>query len=192
MAYFTQHNGVVSQEDFIARLSRFYADFMGNWQTMGYCFYYGNNSLVMNFVSGFLRMAGLQGISHSGLDGDMFTSIVSFQMIRVSMIREGKDVEFDDPDHPPIYTQFHNVVMAAQTQPADHAMSPGGIDLDGKRLDIMTKITGTETAFNMDPAMLQRMQNAPGVTPVIMGIQPLDSLSQFLGVKGASAQPVGG
>ena len=39
-----------------------------------------------------------------------------------------------------------------------------------------------EIKFNIDPAMLQRLQNAPGFVPVIINIQPTNNLREFLGV----------
>jgi len=37
--------------------------------------------------------------------------------------------------------------------------------------------------FHLDPAMLQQLQNASGFTPVIINIEPLKSLAQFLGLN---------
>ncbi len=56
----------------------------------------------------------------------------------------------------------------------------GGIDLDPARIDMAAKSGGEEIQFNFDPAMLQRLQDASGVTPVIVGIHSLGSLQQFL------------
>lgn len=66
----------------------------------------------------------------------------------------------------------------------------GGIDLTADRLDLQTGADGGRSGvrFNVDPAQLQAFQNAPGFVPVIMNIQPLESLPRFLGVKsGASS-----
>jgi hypothetical protein len=35
----------------------------------------------------------------------------------------------------------------------------------------------------MDPAMLEQLRNAPGFVPVIINIQPLKSLPEFLGLN---------
>jgi len=35
----------------------------------------------------------------------------------------------------------------------------------------------------MDPVMLVQLQNAPGLVPVIINIQPLKDLQQFLGIN---------
>ena len=37
--------------------------------------------------------------------------------------------------------------------------------------------------FNIDPAMLQQLQNAPGFVPVIINIQPMTDLRMFLGLQ---------
>ena len=60
---------------------------------------------------------------------------------------------------------------------------PGGIDLDPSKIDMTTKNTDEEIKFNIDAAMLQRLQSASGVTPVIVGIHALDSLPQFMNVQ---------
>ena len=38
-------------------------------------------------------------------------------------------------------------------------------------------------SFHMDAAMLQKLQNAPGFVPVIINVQPLKSLTEFLGLN---------
>ncbi|MEI8011696.1 MAG: hypothetical protein WCI27_04340 [Candidatus Omnitrophota bacterium] len=64
----------------------------------------------------------------------------------------------------------------------------GGIDLNPSKIDMTAKNSGEEIKFNMDPAMLQRLQNAPGVIPVIMEIHSLDNLSMFLGVQASGVK----
>ena len=67
----------------------------------------------------------------------------------------------------------------------------GGIDLTSdKALEVRNN--GLSIKFNIDPAMLAQLQNAPGFTPVIINIQPLTSLSEFLGVsqEATSTAPV--
>jgi hypothetical protein len=44
--------------------------------------------------------------------------------------------------------------------------------------------------FHLDPAMLVQLQNASGFVPVIINIQPLKSLSGFLGLNQDSAVPL--
>ncbi|MFH0754820.1 MAG: L,D-transpeptidase family protein [Candidatus Omnitrophota bacterium] len=54
----------------------------------------------------------------------------------------------------------------------------GGIDLNPERLDI--KSSGEAVELNVDPAQLEAMQRADGLMPVIIDIQPLADLLQFL------------
>jgi hypothetical protein len=67
----------------------------------------------------------------------------------------------------------------------DNAMKEnvkGGIDFNPEKIAFKTQNIGEAINFTIDPAMLQRMQNASGVTPVIISVQPLDNFSKFLGV----------
>ena len=57
----------------------------------------------------------------------------------------------------------------------------GGIDLSPARMHLQTKNDGS-IIFHLDPAMLQQLQNAPGFVPVIINIQPLKNLPEFLGM----------
>lgn len=82
------------------------------------------------------------------------------------------------------YTRIINVKKfdAAQSTLENPSLeSPGGIDFNPDKLNLNT--SGKAVAFNIDPAMLQRMQNAPGLNPIIVGVHPLDSLPAFLGAS---------
>ncbi len=59
----------------------------------------------------------------------------------------------------------------------------GGIDLTPANMNLQTRNSNGEIKFHMDPAMLQQLQNAPGFVPVIINIQPLKSLPEFLGLN---------
>ena len=59
----------------------------------------------------------------------------------------------------------------------------GGIDLTADRMALDVQNSGDGIEFHMDPAMLRQLQNLSGFSPVIINIQPLDSLPNFLGVK---------
>ncbi|MBF0618691.1 MAG: hypothetical protein HQL19_00830 [Candidatus Omnitrophica bacterium] len=58
----------------------------------------------------------------------------------------------------------------------------GGIDLNTDRLELNVQSDGQGIEFHIDPAQIAALQNASGFIPVIMNIQPLDSLSEFLGI----------
>ncbi len=66
----------------------------------------------------------------------------------------------------------------------DAAMAKGGIDLNAGKLDLQTRHEGKGLEFKTDPALLKRLQNASGFTPVIINIRPLGDLNVFLGVSG--------
>ncbi|MBF0387190.1 MAG: hypothetical protein HQL20_04970 [Candidatus Omnitrophica bacterium] len=60
----------------------------------------------------------------------------------------------------------------------------GGIDLTPQRMELQTTGSGDGIKFNLDPAQLQQLQNAPGLTPVIIDIQPMTTtVLMFLGFK---------
>jgi len=59
----------------------------------------------------------------------------------------------------------------------------GGIDLTPANMNLQTRNNGGEIKFHIDPAMLEQLQNAPGFVPVIINVQPLNSLQEFLGLN---------
>ncbi|MEI7998950.1 MAG: hypothetical protein WCH62_05535, partial [Candidatus Omnitrophota bacterium] len=67
-------------------------------------------------------------------------------------------------------------------------LSKGGIDLTPANMNLQTHNAGVEIKFHMDSAMLQQLQNAPGLIPVIINIQPLNDLRMFLGLGESSQQ----
>jgi hypothetical protein len=80
----------------------------------------------------------------------------------------------------------------------------GGIDLTPANMNLQIKMDsrfrgndsrkgGNDSAgikFHIDSAMLQQLQSAPGFVPVIINIQPLNNLQQFLGINAAKDLPV--
>jgi hypothetical protein len=72
-------------------------------------------------------------------------------------------------------------------QPSNKTMSSnGGIDLTPANMNLQTQNMGERIKFHVDPAMLQQLQNAAGFVPVIISVQPLKSLQEFLGLINAS------
>ncbi|MBF0330570.1 MAG: hypothetical protein HQL17_01430 [Candidatus Omnitrophica bacterium] len=64
----------------------------------------------------------------------------------------------------------------------DAMKNTGGIDLQQIPLDVMLKDGGM--VFKADPAMLEKVRNAPGFIPVIVAVRPMETqLSAFLGIK---------
>ena len=56
----------------------------------------------------------------------------------------------------------------------------GGIDFTTNRTPLEVQNAGEGIKFHIDPAMLQQLQNAPGFVPVIINIQPMTNLTEFL------------
>jgi len=63
------------------------------------------------------------------------------------------------------------------------ANGPGGIDLTPAHMHLQTQNAGSEIKFNLDPALMAQLQNAPGFVPLIINIQPMDNLKEFLGMS---------
>ena len=59
----------------------------------------------------------------------------------------------------------------------------GGIDFNADKINLQIQNAGEGIKFHIDPAMLKQLQNAPGFVPVIINIQPLKSLPEFLGIR---------
>ncbi len=64
---------------------------------------------------------------------------------------------------------------------SERSANPGGIDLNTNTLDVTIKSPGAEIKYNIDPAMIESLNNVAGLTPVVVLIQPLNSLAQFMG-----------
>jgi len=58
----------------------------------------------------------------------------------------------------------------------------GGIDLTSDKA-LSVQNNGQGIKFHLDPAQFAQLQNAPGFVPVIINIQPLKSLPEFLGLN---------
>jgi len=65
----------------------------------------------------------------------------------------------------------------------------GGIDLTPANYVLQSKNSGESIKFHFNPAQLVQLQNATGFVPVIINIQPLINLSQFLGLNQNAALP---
>jgi hypothetical protein len=73
-------------------------------------------------------------------------------------------------------------LLAEKQDPA--ALTPGGIDLNAKKMSLNVRSSGEGVQFNFDPATVKQFQNASGFTPVIISIQPMImSLPTFLGIS---------
>ena len=79
----------------------------------------------------------------------------------------------------PVQSIFRQTRVGA-TIPSQKPDKTGGIDLTPANLNLQTQNSNGEIKFHIDPAMLAQLQNAPGFVPVIINIQPLKNLQQFL------------
>jgi hypothetical protein len=70
-----------------------------------------------------------------------------------------------------------------QATGTDVSFKNGGIDLTPANNVLQTQNVGQSIKFHIDPAQLAQLQNALGFVPVIINIQPLKSLSDFLGIN---------
>jgi len=59
----------------------------------------------------------------------------------------------------------------------------GGIDLTPANMNLQTQNSNGEIKFHLDSARLAQLQNAPGFVPVIINIQPMNNLREFLGLN---------
>ena len=66
---------------------------------------------------------------------------------------------------------------------AGDILQKGGIDLTPSRLNLLAQNNGGEIRFHIDTAMLEHLQNVSGFVPVIINIQPMTNLRQFLGLN---------
>ena len=66
----------------------------------------------------------------------------------------------------------------------------GGIDLTSGNMDLQTQNDGIEIKFYLDPAMLRQLQNTSGLAPVIINIQPVSNIGDFLGFAQPQNTPV--
>jgi hypothetical protein len=65
----------------------------------------------------------------------------------------------------------------------DNAMlEKGGIDFTPAKMNVETEVSGQGIKFHINPQMLKELQNAPGLIPVRMTIQPMQNIEMFLGL----------
>ena len=66
---------------------------------------------------------------------------------------------------------------------AETRLNPGGIDLRTVDKNFQLDNHGVGIKFHLDRAMLRQLQDAPGFVAVVTRMQPLKSLSGFLGLN---------
>jgi signal transduction histidine kinase len=67
---------------------------------------------------------------------------------------------------------------------AANSAQKGGIDLTRDKMGLKVQGAGDGVQFNFDPVMIQQLQNASGLTPVVIDIHPMaTTVPMFLGIK---------
>ncbi|MBF0331281.1 MAG: hypothetical protein HQL17_05030 [Candidatus Omnitrophica bacterium] len=139
------------------------------WQNL---FYYGNNSMAMDINNGFLRFFLPLGISHNELD----------QKARRSSVIDPRFI----PDYVARVKRTNWRVPFYLEQTMDQAMDKGGIDLNSTDNLLQVKNSGDAIKFDDAPGQIEQYKNAAGFIPVVMDVQPLESLPVFLGISGGA------
>jgi len=82
--------------------------------------------------------------------------------------------------------------MKDKPQPVNHPdlVKNGGIDFTSNNF-LQTQNALESFKFHLDPALLAQLKNARGFVPVIINIQPLNDLQQFLGLNESKTVTVG-
>ncbi len=76
-----------------------------------------------------------------------------------------------------------NSISVKEIQGSRAMMARGGIDFTAAKTPLQVQNSGGEIKFHLDPAQLAQLQNAPGFVPVIISIQPLTNIREFLGIS---------
>jgi hypothetical protein len=93
---------------------------------------------------------------------------------------------FTKLEMPVSWAEYHKA-LTDRTQITDLAQK-GGIDLNPELMDLRTRSDGGAIRFNLDPVLMQKLEDAPGLTPVIIDIRPTEDLQMFLGLKEEGSQ----
>jgi glycosyltransferase involved in cell wall biosynthesis len=80
-----------------------------------------------------------------------------------------------------IYRQEGTEYYARESREYEAAKNTGGIDLQNVEPEIQSP-SGKGMKFAIDPAMLKELENAPGFVPVIITIEPMNNVREFLGL----------
>ncbi|MBF0489063.1 MAG: hypothetical protein HQL15_00410 [Candidatus Omnitrophica bacterium] len=84
-------------------------------------------------------------------------------------------VRFKNSDNTPLASTSKDSAMKINDK--------GGIDFNADRMNLETRNESGEIKFHLDSAQLAQLQNATGFTPVIINIQPMTNLREFLGLN---------
>jgi len=154
----------------------------------------GLGSAVQGRIESIFREGGLLtiGSSHQNARIKILNMTASFKVIQWSLLAKlGLNLYHLEPDLS--FDEFHERLLkkyresigdkALLVENNEKKSNMGGIDFNTEQLNLKIQNNGAEIKFHIDPAMLQRLQNAPGFVPVIINIQPMTDLKGFLGLE---------
>ena len=106
---------------------------------------------------------------------------------RIEDLGNGKKKYYFDSGSVPVILDFNKPIpYRLSIEEKDKAMlnnkkREGGINFNADKMNLAIQNNGGAIKFELDPAMLRRLQNSPGFSPVIINIQPLKDPMAFLG-----------
>jgi len=116
-------------------------------------------------------LAKVLGVMTSTMDLVHFTSFAERMWIRMGAKKEIFNSRGDQ-----VYVWRERLTTKSPVM----SSGTGGIDLTSDKA-LSVQNNGQGIKFHLDPAQLAQLQNTPGFVPVIISIQPLKSLQEFLG-----------
>jgi hypothetical protein len=157
-------------------------------------YYYYDNP---EFIPGGIAIAGPENVLLNGRNLDLQASILgenlsaNLRLHVLSFKNRPKDIfavlsNISVPIPAIAATRVQSALPEAVQDRAMKGELNGGIDLTPAKINLQTREGGDDKEdikFNIDRAMFRQLQNAPGFIPVIINIQPLKSLSVFLGLN---------
>jgi len=116
----------------------------------------------------------------SGLKGRILIYVGSDHVkgLKQLLVMQGYDIQTQE-----FLAKEDNAMAVLIINNSRQHLENGGIDLTPANMNLQIRNSNGEIKFHLDPAMLKQLQNAPGFVPVIINIQPLKSLPEFLGIK---------
>jgi transketolase len=132
----------------------------------------GNNSLHMNMLNGIFRLYGMNGVSHDDFDLGILYHHHAVDQVRKELLTALKE---RNPDHPELKRTYlpSDLPLVAGVFSSSDPAQKGGIDLSGGKGGLKVETKGEESEFFFDPALIARIRSAPGLRPVILGIEPM-------------------
>ena len=117
-------------------------------------------------------------ICRSGILDDKPGIIIGASEVQLRRLANDKDAYIRNAARRMLLKNMQNVNRRVKAM----SYEKGGIDLTTANMNLETRNAGQAIKFNIDPAMLKQLQNAPGFVPVIISIQPMVNLRKFLDV----------